>query len=267
MSSLMDRGVRDLTLDDDRSDSNRQQGNASLRHSASRPISAVIRYTLDFPLVDASTRAQPPRRFAVTLEEATIELPDPPVLSDEPVLLGEGTAAPDFSLKTTPDQLVCLSDFSGRPLVLVFYPADWSPVCGDELALYNELREEFDEFGAAIVGISVDGPWCHRAFAEARHLHFPLLSDFHPKGEVCRSYHVYRESDGTAERALYVIDAKGIVRWSYLSPIGVNPGADGIMTALERLTPDQLGRARRERRPGAATSDASPPEPRDETRP
>ena len=201
----------------------------------------------------------------MTLEEATIEMPNPPGLDEEQTLLDAGSAAPDFSLKSTPDQLVCLSDFRGRPLVLVFYPADWSPVCGDELALYNELREEFEEFGAKLVGISVDGPWCHRAFADARHLHFPLLADFHPKGEVSRSYHAYRESDGTSERALYVIDAKGIVRWSYLSPIGVNPGADGIIAALERLTPEQLGRTRRERKPGVAPIDA--PEPRDETRP
>jgi len=233
---------------------------------AARPISAVDAVPLDpRSLATRSHEAKPDEETSVTLEEATIEMPNPPVLDEEQTLLVAGSPAPDFSLKSTPDQLVCLSDFSGRPLVLVFYPADWSPVCGDELALYNELREEFEEFGAKLVGISVDGPWCHRAFADARHLHFPLLADFHPKGEVSRAYHAYRESDGTSERALYVIDATGIVRWSYLSPIGVNPGADGIIAALERLTPEQLGRTRRERKPGVAPTDA--PEPRDETRP
>jgi peroxiredoxin len=204
----------------------------------------------------------------VILEETTIEIPNAPVTSvnlEQQTLVEAGQRAPDFSLMSTPDQQVKLIDFRGRPVVLVFYPADWSPVCGDELALYNELREEFEEFGAAILGISVDGAWCHRAFAEARHLHFPLLADFHPKGEVSRAYHVYRESDGTSERALFVIDANGIVRWSYLSPIGINPGADGIMNALERLTPEQRGSARRERQP--ATRPAASRDTGEESRP
>jgi peroxiredoxin len=156
-------------------------------------------------------------------------------------LIPPGTSAPDFELKTTPDQTVRLSDLRGRPVVLVFYPADWSPVCGDELALFNEARRELEDYGAQLLGISVDGVWCHRAFAEARHLHFPLLSDFEPKGDVSRRYGAYRERDGFSERALYVIDADGIVRWSYLSPVGVNPGADGVLEALEALTPDQRG--------------------------
>jgi len=146
-----------------------------------------------------------------------------------------GTPAPPFSLPSTPDQKVSLSDFRGGPLVLAFYPADWSPVCGDQMALYNELLSEFRKLGASLVGISVDGSWCHNAFAAARKLHFPLLADFEPKGEVARRYGVYREQDGTTERALFVIDGEGIVRWSYVSPIGVNPGADGILTALEAL--------------------------------
>jgi peroxiredoxin len=119
--------------------------------------------------------------------------------------------------------------------VLVFYPADWSPVCGDELTLFNELQPEFQRLGACVAGISVDGAWCHMAFARARKIKFPLLSDFHPKGEVARAYGVYRAQDGTAERALYVIDADGAVRWSYVSPIGVNPGADGVLRALESI--------------------------------
>jgi peroxiredoxin len=150
--------------------------------------------------------------------------------------LSPGARAPDFSLHSTPDQTVSLSDTRGRPLILVFYPADWSPVCGDELALYNELLPEFHRFNAALVGISVDGPWCHIAFAHERKLRFPLLSDFEPKGTVARAYGVYRQHDGCAERALFVIDAEGIIRWSYLSPVGVNPGADGVLKALEALS-------------------------------
>jgi len=149
--------------------------------------------------------------------------------------LAPGTTAPDFSLHSTPDQAVSLLDFRGRPVILAFYPADWSPVCGDQMALYNEIRSEFARFNAELLGISVDGIWCHLAFAKDRHLHFPLLADFEPKGDVARRYGVYRAQDGTSERALFVIDADGIIRWSYVSPIGINPGADGILRALEGL--------------------------------
>src|SRR6266849_9474704 len=139
-------------------------------------------------------------------------------------LLAPGTRAPDFTLHDTPDQTVSLSELRGRPVILVFYPADWSPVCGGELALYNELLPEFQRFGATLLGSSVDGPWCHIAYARASKLKFPLLADFEPKGAVARAYGVYRQHDGTAERALFVIDAEGIIRWSYVSPVGVNPG-------------------------------------------
>jgi peroxiredoxin len=149
--------------------------------------------------------------------------------------LPQGTEAPDFELRSTPDQTVSLAEFLGRPVILAFYPEDWSPVCSDQMALYQELLPEFQKFDAELVGISVDGVWCHLAFAKDRNLHFPLLADFEPKGEVARAYHVYRAKDGTSERALYVIDADGIVRWSYVSPVGVNPGADGILRALETL--------------------------------
>jgi peroxiredoxin len=149
--------------------------------------------------------------------------------------LAAGTVAPDFSLHTTPDQKVSLSDFRGQPVILAFYPADWSPVCGDQMALYNEILSEFRQFNAELLGISVDGVWCHLAFAENRRLHFPLLADFEPKGNAARLYGVYRPDEGTSERALFVIDASGVIRWSYVSPIGVNPGADGILRALESL--------------------------------
>jgi peroxiredoxin len=152
-----------------------------------------------------------------------------------PTLLAAGTPAPDFALNATPDQILRLSELRGRPVVLVFYPADWSPVCGDQVALYNEILPEFHEYGAEILGISVDGAWCHAAFARDRHLHFPLLADFEPKGAVSRLYGAYRAEDGFSERALFVLDGDGIIRWSYCSPLGVNPGADGILSALESL--------------------------------
>jgi peroxiredoxin len=150
--------------------------------------------------------------------------------------LKPGTRAPDFSLNSTPDQRVSLAEFRGRPLILTFYPADWSPVCTDQLAVYNELLPEFRRYGGAeLLGISVDGAWCHLAFAKHRHYRFPLLADFEPKGEVARAYDVYRKGEGVAERALFVVDGEGIVRWSYVSPIGINPGAEGILEALEGM--------------------------------
>jgi peroxiredoxin len=137
---------------------------------------------------------------------------------------------------------VSLSDFRGSPVVLVFYPADWSPVCGDQLALYNELHKEFRRFKAILLGISVDGIWCHLAYAKERKLQFPLLSDFEPKGGAARTYGVYRHKDGVCERALFVLDGNGVIRWSYVSPIGVNPGADGILSALESLSPAEAAK-------------------------
>ena len=151
-------------------------------------------------------------------------------------ILEAGTEAPDFSLGVTPDQKITLSELRGRPVVLAFYPADWSPVCGDQMALYNEILTEFQQHNAELMGISVDGPWCHAAFARDRKLHFPLLSDFEPKGAVAKMYRSYREHDGVCERALFVIDPQGKIAWSYCSPIGVNPGADGILQALEKMS-------------------------------
>ncbi|MEP7087705.1 MAG: redoxin domain-containing protein [Gemmatimonadota bacterium] len=158
-------------------------------------------------------------------------------------LLSIGTQAPDFTLNSTPDQKISLSDFRGRPVVLVFYPADWSPVCGDQVALYNEMLDEFAETNAQVIGISVDGVWCHLAFAKDRTLHFPLLADFEPKGEVSKKYGAYHDDFGESSRSLFVLDAAGIVRWSLLSPDGVNPGAAGILKALEALSPEQRGSA------------------------
>jgi peroxiredoxin len=149
--------------------------------------------------------------------------------------LPPGTKAPDFEIPSTSDSTVSLAEFRGRPVILAFYPADWSPVCSDQMALYQEVLPEFQKFNAELLGISVDGVWCHLAFARDRNLQFPLLSDFEPKGDLARTYQVYRAEEGTSERALYVIDAEGIVRWSYVSPVHVNPGADGILRALENL--------------------------------
>jgi peroxiredoxin len=151
-------------------------------------------------------------------------------------ILQPGTIAPPFELPSGPGQTVSLGAYRGRPVVLVFYPADWSPVCGDQLSVYNEILPEFEALGAQLVGLSVDGPWCHRAYADARKLRFPLASDFEPKGAVARAYGAYERREGVAQRALFVTDGDGVIRWSYLSPMEINPGADGILAAVEELT-------------------------------
>jgi peroxiredoxin len=150
-------------------------------------------------------------------------------------ILAPGTPAPDFVLPSRPGETLSLRSLRGKPIVLIFYPADWSPVCGDQLALYNEIDAEFRRFDAKLLAISVDSVWCHGAYAAARKLAFELLADFEPKGDVARKYGVYRAADGIAERALFVIDTNGVIRWSYLSPIDVNPGAEGILEALESV--------------------------------
>jgi peroxiredoxin len=151
-------------------------------------------------------------------------------------LLQPGLPAPDFELRARPDLWVSLGDFRGRPLVMAFYPADWSPVCSDQMALYSLALPEFERYRADIVGISVDGVWCHLAFAADRNLRFPLLSDFEPKSEVARRYGVYDYGTGESKRALFVLDRDGVIRWSYVSPVDVNPGADRILAALEAIT-------------------------------
>jgi peroxiredoxin len=152
-------------------------------------------------------------------------------------MLQKGDVAPDFALYATPDQRFALSELKGRNVVLAFYPADWSPVCSDQMALYNEMLKYFAKYDATVLGISVDSKWCHLAFSQSRNLHFPLLADFEPKGEVAKAYGIYNEKEGECDRALFVINKEGIVAWSYLSPTAINPGADGILDALETLNP------------------------------
>ncbi|GMU01562.1 redoxin domain-containing protein [Corallococcus caeni] len=155
--------------------------------------------------------------------------------------LPPGTRAPEWDAPSTPDgRRIKLADQRGSPVVLVFYPGDFTPVCTGELGLYNELLPEFGQFGAKVFGISCDSLWSHIAFAKELHIQIPLLSDFHPKGELSRRYNVYREDAGICERALYVIDGKGDIYWSHVSPIEINPGADGVIDALERLSGKQM---------------------------
>jgi peroxiredoxin len=156
--------------------------------------------------------------------------------------LPQGYRAPELGGQSTPDgRPVNLADHRGSPIVLIFYPGDFTPVCSNELGLFNELLPELEGFGARVFGISCDSLWTHVAYASELNLRIPLVSDFHPKGEVSRRYDVFREDIGTCERALFVIDGEGVIFWSHLSPIEINPGADGVLDALERLTGKELG--------------------------
>ena len=150
-------------------------------------------------------------------------------------MLNIGTIAPGFELYSTPDQKLNLDELKGKKVILAFYPADWSPVCGSQMNLYNEMEKYFTRHNAQLIGISVDSKWCHSAFSGQNQFYFPLLADFEPKGAVARLYEAYDEKNVVCRRALYVLDESGIIRWNYLSPVGINPGADGIIKALEEL--------------------------------
>lgn len=158
--------------------------------------------------------------------------------SDE--LLKPGTVAPSFSLAATKGETVSLNEFRGQPVVLVFYPEDGTSVCSSQLTLYNEALHLFEKHEAQILGISVDDAASHENFAQSLKLKFPLLSDDNPSGDVANRYGVLAQKDGKSERALYVVDPEGIIRWSSVSPRGVNPGAHGILEALESLSGGSL---------------------------
>ncbi len=164
-------------------------------------------------------------------------------------LLKVGEHAPDFTLSShagaaagDAEDKFTLSEQRGKNVVLVFYPADWSAVCGDQLTLYNEILPVIENLNAQLFGISVDGVFCHQAFRENRGYKMTLLSDFEPKGEVAKEYGVYRDGDGFSERALFVIDKGGVIRYSYVSPIGVNPGANENLRSLREIQAAENGK-------------------------
>ena len=152
-------------------------------------------------------------------------------------MIEAGATAPDFTLPDQDGKEVSLSDFRGQTVVLVFYPADFSPVCTDQLSVYQEVLPQFTERNAQLLGISVDGAFCHRAFKQHMNLDIPLLADFHPKGDAARKYGVWSEEHGVAGRALVVVDAEGVVTWAYQSPPLEVPGANLIFDALDQRTP------------------------------
>ncbi|MFR9774816.1 redoxin domain-containing protein [Micromonospora sp. MS34] len=160
-------------------------------------------------------------------------------MTDPNGLIRPGRPAPGFTLPATPDgREVGPGQFPGRPVVLAFYPADFTPVCGDQMALYQAAMPELERYDTVLLGISVDSVDSHQAFAESRGIRFPLLADVEPKGEVARRYGAYTPQEQAA-RALVVIDPAGTVAWSHLSPMDVNPGVDGILDVLDRLDADR----------------------------
>lgn len=157
-------------------------------------------------------------------------------------ILKQGVPAPDITLAKGNGQMedkvenyFTLSTKKGKNIILTFYPADWSPVCSSQLALYNELLPVFSEYNAEIYGISVDGNYCHAAFRKYNNINIELLCDFEPKGRVARLYGCYDEKNGICKRAIFVLDKNGDIRYSYLSPIDVNPGAKEILETLKTL--------------------------------
>ncbi len=157
-------------------------------------------------------------------------------------IIAVGQQAPDFTLKKgdqsfalTPENTFTLSAMKGQNVILAFYPADWSSVCSNQIAIYSQLKEEFASYDAVCFGISVDGTFCHAAFKEHHNMSIDLLCDFEPKGEISKLYGVYNSDLGVSERALYVIDKEGVIQYSYLSPMGENPGAKEILETLQKI--------------------------------
>ena len=149
-------------------------------------------------------------------------------------MIEAGERAPDFTLPDQEGKEVSLSDFRGRTLVLAFYPADFSPVCTDQLNVYQEVLGELEQRGVTLVGVSVDSAWTHKAFQAQLGVTIPLLADFHPKGEVAKAYGVWVEEHGVSARALVMIGPDGMVRWAHraASPLEI-PGANLIFDALD----------------------------------
>ncbi|MGY1750327.1 redoxin domain-containing protein [Modestobacter sp. SYSU DS0511] len=181
----------------------------------------------------------PPGSSGPTLQDvADLHLTAPPMTgAAESTGLAVGTPAPDFALPDSQGHPVRLADLRGRPVVLVFYPLDWSPGCSRQLELYEQEREEFTRRGVQLIGISADSIYSHGAWAAVRGIGFPLLSDFHPKGEVARRYRVWRDSDGFSDRALYVVDGDGVIRYAHVSPrVEHLPDVYELFDALDEVT-------------------------------
>jgi peroxiredoxin len=149
--------------------------------------------------------------------------------------LPAGTPAPPFALQRSPGTRLALAGAAGQPLVLLLYPGDWEPVSQEQLSRYQRFLAEFERLEAGLAAIAPDSAWCHLAFAREQGLRFPLLADVHPHGAVARAYGVWSEADGLTGRALFVIDSRGVIRWSRGYPLNLVPSVDALISVLERL--------------------------------
>jgi len=153
-------------------------------------------------------------------------------------MIEPGAEAPDFSLPDQDGKTVSLADLRDQTSVLVFYPMDWSPVCTDQLNVYQEVVGELEERGARLYGVSVDSAFSHKAFQEHLGISFPLLADFHPKGQVSQKYGAFIEERGHNNRSLVMIGPDLKVVWSHAAPTPLEiPGANLIFDALEQFQP------------------------------
>ncbi len=151
-------------------------------------------------------------------------------------MIEPGTSAPDFALPDQDGNIVKLEDLRGQTSVLVFYPLDWSSVCTDQLNVYQEVLADLEQEGVRLYGVSVDSAFSHKAFQDSLGITFPLLADFHPKGEVARAYGVFIEERGHNQRALVMIGSDLTVKWAYQSPTPLEiPGANLIFDALAKV--------------------------------
>lgn len=152
-------------------------------------------------------------------------------------LVEPGTRAPDFELRDQDGNRVALADLERQTTVLAFFPAAFSPVCTDQLSIYQEVLPDLERRNVRVYGVSVDGPFSLKAFQQSLGLTFPLLSDFHPKGEVARAYGVWVPDRGVATRALVMVGADLEVKWSHMPPSPLEiPGANLIFDALDAVS-------------------------------
>lgn len=149
-------------------------------------------------------------------------------------MIEAGEPAPEFTLRDQDGKRVSLSDYRGRKVLLIFYPLDFSPVCSDQLSVYQEVKPQIEAKGVELVGISVDSGFAHKAFQRELGIDTTLLADFEPKGEVARAYGAYIEKVGHANRSLVLVDEEGTVEWAHESPTPLEiPGANLIFDALD----------------------------------
>ncbi len=154
----------------------------------------------------------------------------------EPVTVNVGDVAPDFTLKDQNEQEVTLSALRGKKVVLSFHPLAWTRVCAIQMEDLEKHREEMERLGAVALGLSVDSVPCKKAWAESLGIQqTQLLADFWPHGGVAQAYGIFREKNGFSERAVFIVDAEGIVRFKKIYPMREVPDIQEILAVLAEV--------------------------------